>query len=50
LSVSASDFAGLSLANVHHRRNICVSIESAIAAHEPVCAKFAWNWNCIARQ
>ena len=30
-----SDFAGLSLANVHHRRNICVSIESAIAAHEP---------------
>ncbi len=30
-----SDFAGLSLANVHHRRNICASIESAIAAHEP---------------
>lgn len=30
-----SDFAGLSLANVHHRRSICSSIESAIAAHEP---------------
>lgn len=30
-----SDFAGLSLANVHDRRRICASIESAIAAHEP---------------
>lgn len=30
-----SDFAGLSLANVHHRRQICSSIETAIAAHEP---------------
>lgn len=30
-----ADFAGLSLANVHHRRQICSSIESAIAAHEP---------------
>lgn len=30
-----ADFAGLSLANVYHRRKICSSIESAIAAHEP---------------
>ena len=30
-----SDFAGLSLASVHDRRNICVSIERAIAQHEP---------------
>ena len=30
-----ADFAGLSLANVHHRRSICSSIEAAIAAHEP---------------
>lgn len=30
-----SDFAGLSLANVYHRRLICGSIETAIAAHEP---------------
>lgn len=30
-----ADFAGLSMANVHHRREICASIESAIAAHEP---------------
>jgi type VI secretion system protein ImpF len=30
-----SDFAGLSLANVHDRRRICSSIAAAIAAHEP---------------
>lgn len=30
-----SDFAGLSLANVHDRRRICASIAAAIAAHEP---------------
>lgn len=30
-----ADFAGLSLANVYHRRKICSSIEGAIAAHEP---------------
>lgn len=30
-----SDFAGLSLANVHDRRCICTAIEGAIAAHEP---------------
>ncbi len=30
-----ADFAGHSLANVHHRRSICSSIEAAIAAHEP---------------
>lgn len=30
-----SDFAGLSLANVHDRSRICSSIELAIAAHEP---------------
>lgn len=30
-----SDFAGLSLANVHDRRRICTAIEGAIAAHEP---------------
>ncbi|MCE1239537.1 MAG: type VI secretion system baseplate subunit TssE [Azonexaceae bacterium] len=29
------DFAGLSLANIHDRRRICASIESAVAAHEP---------------
>lgn len=30
-----SDFAGLSLANVHDRQRICRAIESAIAIHEP---------------
>lgn len=30
-----SDFAGLSLANVHDRRRICASIAAAISAHEP---------------
>lgn len=34
-SFGLSDFAGLSLANVQHRRAICSSIESAIAVHEP---------------
>lgn len=34
-SFGLADFAALSLANVHHRRQICASIESAIAAHEP---------------
>lgn len=34
-SFGLADFAALSLANVHHRRQICTSIESAIAAHEP---------------
>lgn len=30
-----SDFAGLSLANVHDRRRICTAIAGAIVAHEP---------------
>lgn len=30
-----ADFAGLSLANVHDRERICLSIKTAIAAHEP---------------
>ncbi|MBS1140752.1 MAG: hypothetical protein H6R13_2205 [Proteobacteria bacterium] len=30
-----SNFAGLSLANIHDQRRICSSIASAIAAHEP---------------
>lgn len=34
-SFGLSDFAGLSLANVHHRRLICASIQTAIAIHEP---------------
>ncbi|MEW5787868.1 MAG: type VI secretion system baseplate subunit TssE [Pseudomonadota bacterium] len=34
-SFGLNDFAALSLANVNHRRQICQSIERAIARHEP---------------
>lgn len=34
-SFGLNDFAGLSLASVHDRRRICLSIERAISRHEP---------------
>lgn len=34
-SFGLNDFAGLSLSSIHDRRKICLSIERAIARHEP---------------